>query len=116
MWRNVFQMVGGRGWLLQVVVVVVKYKLKRLRPEKNIRTLVAAQNSEAIFFLSKDVLCCLFCCRFLFMSLRLLSSWSSSPSSPTTILIFVRSLGTVVTVFTSSRCHLDDGRFKSKTM
>lgn len=45
----------GGGWLLQVVVVVVKYKLKRLRPEKNIKTLVAAQNSEAFFFLSKDV-------------------------------------------------------------
>lgn len=109
MCRNVFQM--GGGWPLQVVVVVVKYKLKRLRPEKNIKTLVAAQNSEP-FFMSKDVLCCLFCCRFLFMSLRLLSSWSSSSSSPTTILIFVRSLGTVVTMFTSSWYHLDDGRLK----
>lgn len=40
----------GGGWLLQVVVVVVKYKLKRLRTEKNIKTLVAVQNSEAFFF------------------------------------------------------------------
>lgn len=51
---------GGRGgWLLQVVVVVVKYKLKRLRPEKNIGTLVAAQNSEAFFFCPK--MCCVAC-------------------------------------------------------
>lgn len=34
-------------WLLQVVAVVVEYKLKRLRAEKSTGTPVAPQNSEA---------------------------------------------------------------------
>lgn len=87
---------GGCGCLMQVEA----FETRKERRD------VAGGCAEFTGFFVQRCMVLLVLLPFLFIHLCLLRSRVPSPSSLTTALIFVRSLGTMVTMFMGSRCRL----------